>query len=370
MDTNILDKYAKTLMDYALFIEEGDYLVIQGYPEAMPLMERCYRIALQKGANPQVLLRHQLDEILLKEGSDKQLAFESPVAEAVMKNVTKLLNIGGTSNTKYLSGVDPKRIAYYRKSGERISQIHRERVERKESDWCLCMYPTNALAQEAGMSLRDYEAFIEKACLLDREDPIAAWQEVQRSQQKIVDYLTGKKTLEIRSEDTHITMSVEDRIWINSDGHTNFPSGEVFTAPVEDSVEGHIRFSYPGIYAGQEIEDIRLTFEKGKVVEAKASKGEGLLQALIQTDQGASRVGEVAIGTNYGIQQFTRNMLYDEKIGGTVHLALGSAYGKSGGKNKSAIHWDMLCDMKQGGDIYADGILFYQNGKFIDKPVR
>ena len=154
MDSRILDKYARTLVEYSLFVKEGDYFVIQGFIEAMPLMERVYRMALQKGAHPQVLLRHTLDEILLKEGSDAQLAFESPVAEAVMKNVTKLLNIGGGPNTKYLSGVDPRRIAFSRKSGERISQIHRERVDRKESDWCLCMYPTESLAQEAGMSLR------------------------------------------------------------------------------------------------------------------------------------------------------------------------------------------------------------------------
>lgn len=365
MDSHILEKYARTLVDYSLSIKEGDYFVIQGYGEAMPLMERCYRLALKKGAHPQVLIRHQLDEILLKEGSDAQLAFESPVAEAVMKNVTKLLNIGGSSNTKYLSGVDPKRIAFSRKSGERISQLHRDRVDRKESDWCLCMYPTESLAQEAGMSLRDYEDFIAKACLLDQEDPVEAWQEVHRRQQKVVEQLLKVDRFEIRSRDTHLTMSVKDRIWINSDGHTNFPSGEVFTAPIEDTVEGTIRFSFPGLYAGQEIEDIRLTFEKGRVVKATAARGEHLLRALLETDHGAAGVGEIAIGTNYGIQQFTKNMLYDEKMGGTVHLALGSAYGKSGGKNQSAIHWDMLCDMKQGGEIYTDGVLFYQNGSFV-----
>lgn len=365
MNTTVLDKYARTLIEYALFVGEGDYLVIQGYMEAMPLMEKCYEYALKSGANPQVLVRNHLDEILLKEGTQGQLSFESPVAEAVAKHATKLLNIGGSSNTKYLSGVDPKRIAYRRKETNRIQEISRERIEKKELDWCLCMYPTQSLAQEAGMSLRDYEAFVEKACLLDQDDPVKAWEQVHRDQQKVVDYLTGKKQLVIKSHDTHLSMSVEDRIWINSDGHTNFPSGEVFSAPVEDSVEGHIRFSFPGIYAGQEIEDIRLTFEKGKVVEAKASKGEDLLKALIETDEGACRVGEVAIGTNYGITQFTKNMLYDEKMGGTVHIALGNAYGKSGGKNQSAIHWDMLCDMTVNGEIYADGNLFYQNGQFI-----
>lgn len=365
MESNLLDKYAKTLMEYALFVEERDYLVIQGYMEAMPLMEKCYRYALKAGANVQVLVRNQLDEILLKEGTDKQLSFESPVAEAVAKHATKLLNIGGSSNSKYLSGVDPKRIAFHRKQTERIQKISRKRIDRKELDWCLCMYPTQSLAQEAGMSLMDYEAFVEKACLLDKDNPVEAWKKVHDDQQRIVEYLTGKKALEIRSKDTNLRMSVKNRIWINSDGHTNFPSGEVFTAPVEDSMEGHIRFSFPGIYAGQEIEDISLTFEKGKVVEARASRGEELLQALIQTDEGASHVGEVAIGTNYGIQQFTKNMLYDEKMGGTVHIALGNAYGKSGGKNQSAIHWDMLCDMKEEGEIYADGELFYKNGQII-----
>lgn len=365
MESNLLKKYAKTLIEYSLSVKNNDLVVIQGYYEAMPLIEKCYEEVLRAGGHPHVYIRHQLDEVMLKKGNDKQLAYNNPISEAVIMNADKILNIGGSSNTKYLSGVDPKRIAYYRKSGKRLNELYMKRVDDKELDWSLCMYPTNSLAQEAGMSLKDYEDFVAGACLLNEEDPVMAWKKVSKDQEKIVEYLKGKETLRIVSEDTDIKMRVSGRIWINSDGRTNFPSGEVFTGPVEDSVEGEIRFSYPGIYAGQEIEDIRLTFKEGRVAKFSASKGEELLREIIKTDDGASMVGEVAIGTNYGIDRFTKNMLFDEKMGGTVHMALGKSYGKSGGKNVSAIHWDMLCDMKAGGEIYADGELFYKNGKFI-----
>ncbi|MBF7095943.1 aminopeptidase [Alkalibacter mobilis] len=365
MRTEILEKYAKTLIEYSLFVKKGDFVVIQGYVEAMPLIEQCYGEILKAGGHPQVVLRTQLDEMLLKQGSDDQLSFESPVNEAIVKNADKILNIGGVPNTKYLSGVKAEKISMLRKSGKRINKIYNDRVDSKELDWSLCMYPTQGLAQEAGMSLREYEEFVANACLLNKDDPVAEWKKVHDDQEKVVNFLNGKREIRIISLDTDVKMSVKDRIWINSDGHTNFPSGEVFTGPVEDSVEGHVRFSFPGIYAGQEIEDIRLVFEKGRVVKASAAKGEDLLNALIKTDPGASMVGEVAIGTNYGIDRFTKNMLYDEKMGGTIHMALGKSYGKSGGKNESVIHWDMLCNMKDQGEIYVDGELFYKNGKFV-----
>lgn len=186
---------------------------------------------------------------------------------------------------------------------------------------------------------------------------------------KIVDYLNTKKKLQIIAQNTDLKMSLEGRTWINCDGKSNFPDGEVFTAPLEDSVEGEIRFSFPGIYAGKEIEDIRLEFKGGQVVNASAAKGEELLNSLLNTDEGAKRIGEIAIGTNYNIQRFTKNMLFDEKIGGTVHAALGEAIAGTGGKNSSGIHWDLLCDLKAGGKIYADGELFYENGYFIQEII-
>jgi aminopeptidase len=214
------------------------------------------------------------------------------------------------------------------------------------------------------MSLAEYTDFVFGAGLLDHDDPVAEWRRIDAQQEKICDILNTKSDLRIVSTDTDISMSIAGRKWINCSGHENFPDGEVFTGPVEDTVNGHIRFSFPGIYAGKEIEDIRLEFKDGKVVKATAAKGEELLQALLETDEGARFVGELAVGTNFGIQNFTQNMLFDEKIGGTVHLAIGASYPESGGKNKSGIHWDMLCDMREGGEIYADGELIYRNGNF------
>ena len=215
------------------------------------------------------------------------------------------------------------------------------------------------------MSLAEYAEFVFGAGLMNEDDPVAHWREIDAQQDKICQFLNTRSQLRIVSKDTDISMSIAGRKWINCSGHENFPDGEVFTGPVEDSVNGHIRFSFPGIYAGKEIEDIRLEFKDGKVVKATAAKGEELLQALLDTDAGARYVGEVAVGTNFGIQKFTRNMLFDEKIGGTVHLAIGASYPESGGKNESGIHWDMLCDMREGGEIYADGQLIYKSGKFL-----
>lgn len=215
------------------------------------------------------------------------------------------------------------------------------------------------------MSLHDYTEFVFQACLLQEENPLEAWMKIHDEQETIIGHLQGCSTLRFLSQDTDLTMNIEGRHWVNCDGKNNFPDGEIFTGPVEDSVEGHIRFSFPGIYMGRDIEDIRLHFEKGEVVKGEAGKGQDLLQAVLNTDKGARYVGEAAVGTNYGITRFTRNMLFDEKIGGTIHLALGNGYPETGSKNKSSLHWDLLCDMREGGEIYADGNLIYKEGAFI-----
>jgi aminopeptidase len=232
---------------------------------------------------------------------------------------------------------------------------------------CGTQFPTQADAQEASMSLSEYEDFVYGSGLIDRDDPVAEWQRISREQERWVRYLDSKKRIRIVSEGTDITVNVEGHKWVNCDGRVNFPDGEIFTAPVETDIEGVITFSFPGIYSGKEIEGIRLEVSGGKVTGASAKKGEDLLKALLATDEGASRFGEVAIGTNYGIQRFTRNMLFDEKIGGTVHMAVGDAPKEAGGVNSSSVHWDMLCDMRTGGKIYADGELFYENGRFKDE---
>jgi aminopeptidase len=264
-----------------------------------------------------------------------------------------------------MSGVDPKKLAMASGAMREAREIHARRSAAGELKWCGLVYPSNGLAQEAGMSLAEYEDFVYGACFVDRNDPIGEWKKVSARQQRMVDYLDGVKRLEFYGEDTDIKMSLKGRRWMNSDGKHNMPSGEVFSAPVEDSVEGRVRFTYPGIFQGKEIEDVSLTFKKGKVVKAEAAKGRELLDALLAIDAGAKRLGEVAIGTNDGIKRFTKKILFDEKIGGTIHMALGSAYLECGAKNRSAIHWDLIKDMKKGGEIYGDGELIYKDGKFL-----
>ncbi len=238
-----------------------------------------------------------------------------------------------------------------------------ERAAAGELRWCGTLFPTRAHAQEAGMSLADYEDFVYRACLLDRDDPAAAWREVHREQQRIIDYLARRDVIRIVAPDTDLTYRVGGRTWINSSGARNFPSGEVFTAPHEDSASGTVRFSYPALRFGNEVEDVRLTFRDGRVVEATAARGQAFLEAMLELDPGARALGEVAFGLNYGITRFTRNILYDEKIGGTMHVALGQAYPDSGGTNRSALHWDLICDLHEGR-VYADGELCYADGRF------
>ena len=361
-----IEKLAKLLINYSIGLKKGQHLIINSGIQAEPLVEAAYKEAILAGAHVTTMLAlPNGQEIFYKNASDEQLQHVSPVQKYVMENYDAVLNIMASNNTKAMAGVDPKRISMNRRANAGIQQTFMERAGKGELNWSLTAFPTNAAAQDANMSLAEYTEFVFGAGLLDHEDPVAEWRRIDAQQQKICEYLDSKSQLRIVSKDTDISMSIAGRKWINCSGRENFPDGEVFTGPVENSVNGHIRFSFPGIYSGKEIEDIRLEFKDGKVVEASAAKGEDLLQALLDTDEGARYVGEVAVGTNFGIQNFTRNMLFDEKIGGTVHLAIGASYPESGGKNQSGIHWDMLCDMRVGGEIYADGELIYKDGKFL-----
>ena len=215
------------------------------------------------------------------------------------------------------------------------------------------------------MSLTDYEDFVFSACKVDKKDPIAEWKKVSQYNARIIKYLKGKKEIRIVAPDTDLRYNVAGRVWINCDGSNNFPDGEVFTAPIENSANGHIRFTFPAVYGGREVEDVRIEFKDGKAVSAKASRGEEFLNTMLDSDKGARYLGEVAIGTNFGIRQFTKNTLFDEKIGGTIHMALGQSYPETGGKNRSGLHWDMVCDLRTGGALYADKELFFKNGKFL-----
>lgn len=361
-----LQKLANLLINYSLGIKKGEYLQIEGSFTTEPLLKELYREAIKAGAYPEITpYMEDASEILYKEGNDDQIKYISPLARTMVEKFDATIALLGENNTKSKSNIDSKKITERRRAMKDLIEIQNKREEAEEYRWCLTQFPTHSDAQEGSMSLEEYEDFVFGAGLIDKEDPIEEWKKISESQQKVVDYLNTKKELHIVSKDTDLKMSIDGRKWINCDGKVNFPDGEVFTGPVEDSVEGHIRFSFPGIYSGKEIEDIRLTFKKGKVVKAEAEKGEELLHALLDTDEGSRRLGEIAIGTNYGIQKFTKNMLFDEKIGGTVHAAIGMSIPGTNANNPSSIHWDMLCDMRECGKIYGDGELFYENGQFL-----
>lgn len=359
-------KLAEVILKYSFNLKPGDKLLISGGEETIPFIKEVYREAVKMGVYPQVDLGiEELTEILLKYGNDEQIAYVPESAKKAFESVDAILTVWGEKNTRMLTNVDASKMKLRSRGRRELIDIFETRMANNELKWCGTLFPTQANAQEASMSLEEYEDFVYGAGYIDTENPIEKWQEVKKEQDRICKILDTKKELRIVSKDTDIKMSIEGRKWVNCCGDQNFPDGEVFTSPVEDSVEGYIRFSFPGIYAGREIEDIRLRFEKGKVVEATAAKGEELLLQLLDTDEGAKFLGEVAVGTNYGIKKFTKNMLFDEKIGGTVHLAIGRGFPEAGSKNSSAIHWDMLCDMREGGEIYADGELIYKDGKFL-----
>ena len=363
---NRIKKYAEVLLKYSLDIKKGEKLLIDGDVVTLPLIKESYRLAVELGALPQVIINsEELKEILLKGGSEEQIKYVPASIKKAFETIDASLSFFGGSNTRMLSNVNPEKLKLSAQGFSEIARIFFERSAKKELKWCCTMFPNQANAQEANMSISEYEDFVYGAGYIDRKDPIAEWKELEKKQEGICNILNGKKRLRIVSKDTDLKMSIEGRKWVNCCGKANFPDGEVFTGPIEDSVEGHVRFSFPGIYGGREIEDIQLTFEKGKVIKAVAAKGQELLEKLLETDEGARYVGEIAVGTNYSIEKFTKHMLFDEKIGGTVHLAIGRSMPESLGKNQSAIHWDMLCDMKKSGEIYTDGELIYKDGKFL-----
>jgi len=322
-----------------------------------------YKEAVQAGTHISVVNRLDgTDELFLKYASDDQLDHVPPLHRMVVDEFDAYLQVGAPANTRALSGVDPARLSRAQKAQAEIMLRMMERVAKKEFRWCYTVYPTHASAQEADMSLSEYEDFVYGAGLLDLDDPVAAWRAEGERQRKLIAWLAGRDQVAIKGGSVDLTLSIKGRSFVEASGHENFPDGEIFTSPVESSAEGWIRFSYPAIHVGREVSDVELWFEKGKVVKEKAAKGQDLLTALLDTDAGSRYLGELGIGTNYGIQRFTKNMLFDEKMGGTIHLAVGAGFPETGGENESGLHWDMLCDMADG-EITVDGDLFYQDGR-------
>ncbi|KYK28849.1 MAG: aminopeptidase [Theionarchaea archaeon] len=360
------EKLADLAVNYSVEVKENQEVFIIGSHITSPLIEQLYKYVLLAGGHPSVVYQDQrLDDIQFLYGTDQQLMYVPPILRYAIQKADILIRIKAEKNPKHLANMDPGKVAKNVASRRELSDIMTDRIKRGELFWTLFPFPTDSMAQEASMSLLEYEDFVYKSCFVYTENPKEKWKNVSKIQEKIVNYLQKKSEIHIVGEDTDITFQVQGRTWVNADGKKNMPDGEVFTGPLEGSPEGVIRFTFPAIYKGNEVEDIKLTFKKGIVTEAKAQKGEEFLNHMIAIDEGSSKVGEIAIGTNYEVTRFTKDMLFDEKMGGTIHMALGRGIPETGNENRSAIHWDMLKDMKKGGKIYADGELFYENGTFL-----
>ncbi len=361
-----IEKMAKVLVQYSLGVKKGDWVRLDGSYLAEDLLRTLCAEALIAGGHPQVNVSIPgLQQIFLKHASDEQLCHISPSESLEMRKIDKLLVVMGGWNTKALSGADPQKLAMSQKARKSIMQTVMRRNAAGTLNWCGTLFPTHAGAQDAEMSLEDFEEFVFAAGMLDKRDPVAEWRKISERQAKLVRALDRMQTIRIVGVDTDLSFNVAGRKWINCDGKNNFPDGEIFTGPIENSAEGHIRYTFPAVYRAREVHDVRLTFKKGKVVKATAEKGQEILDAMLNIDPGARRVGELAFGTNPAVKRFIKNTLFDEKIGGTMHIALGASIPQSKGKNKSAVHWDMVCDTRKGFTVYGDGKPIHKNGKFL-----
>jgi aminopeptidase len=362
-----VERLADVLVRYSVDVQPGQLVVIEGASIAADLVRSLYRSVLAVGGHPETRVGIDgIRETLLARGSDEQLDWLSPRSLDDVERADARIQILAESNTRSLSGVDPARQARVNRSREPIRRTVFDRTDAGEYRWVITGFPTNAAAQEAGMSLADYADFVYGAAQLDDDDPIAAWQALGVRIRRLAEWLQTVRELRISSNGTDLRLGVDGRTWISCDGTFNFPDGECFTAPLEDSAEGEISFTYPAIFQGRAIEDVRLRFRGGEVVEATASRGQDFLDEMLSLDDGARRIGEFAFGLNDAVQVFTGETLFDEKIGGTIHLALGESYPESGGVNRSALHWDIVNDLRQGSEVYADGKLVYRDGRFLD----
>ncbi len=371
-----LDKLADVLVRYSTGVKAGDLVGIAGDPVAMPLIEATYEAVLRAGGHPFYKPRcDSLEEIKFATASDEQLAHFPPLEMDYINSVDVTIGFWGETNTRSKSGVDPKRLAIAQQASKEYMARFLKRVAEKDLRWVGTLYPTLASAQDAEMSLRDYEDFVFRAGYLHLDDPAAMWRQIEQRQQRVCEWLQTRSDLHFLvpahnghdGTDLRVNVDPSKSVWINCAGDQNFPDGEVFTAP--QGVEGHVNYTFPAVYRGREVEGVRLAFKDGRVVDASANKNEDFLIQMLDQDEGARTMGEIAIGTNYAIKDFTRNTLFDEKIGGTFHAAVGAAYPESGGSNQSALHWDMVCEMRQrngapGGTIAADGEVFHLNGAF------
>jgi len=360
-----IENLAKVLVNYSVKVKPGDWVLVLASEIGLPLVNEVLRYVLRAGGNPTLFLDNEdLQATVLAESSDEQLEWISPIERTFYHDVDVLINLRAARNTRTLTGINPQKQRRRQIARQELMHTYMKRSAEGSLRWTLTNFPCHAYAQDADMSLEDYEAFVFAATFADQPDPVEAWQNVYNEQKRLVEWLKGKKQVVLHSPNCDLALSVAGRKFINCAGEKNMPDGEIFTGPVEDTANGWVRFTYPAISDGREVEGVELEFKDGKVVKAKAQKNEEYLLAMLDSDPRARYLGEFAIGTNYGIKRFTKNILYDEKIGGSFHMAVGAGYPETGSQNQSSIHWDFICDMRNDSEILVDGELFYKNGQF------
>jgi aminopeptidase len=367
MFSDFNEKLAKLVVNYAVNVQKEDKVIISGSTDAADLVQAIYTEVVKAGGYMLELIIDipENNEIFFKYASDEQLKFINPISTQTSQIVDKYISIFSSTNRKGLANIDQEKMMMVQKAHRHLQQAIMERSAKGELMWNLCPYPSPSFAQEANMGTLEYKEFVYKALALNQPDPVSYWKNVEKKHESIIAVLEKGKIYRVVGEDTDISMNIEGRKWMNSCGHRNLPDGEVHSSPHENSVNGTIRFTYPGIRDGKEIENIWLKFKDGKVIDHDASKGKEYLDKVLELEN-ADRIGEIAVGTNYGIDKFTKNMLFDEKMGGTIHFALGSGYPQTGSKNVSSIHWDILKDMKSDDSvIFLDGKEIYRAGKWL-----
>ena len=361
-----VDGLAQILVRYSTRVEKGDVCSIAASTAAEPLVQAIYEEVLRAGGLPIMQLQPSGAQAAFFElASDEQLDWVAPTTEWAVQNADVHISVMASLNTRELSQIDPKRQARAQKARKTIMETSMRRAAEDSYRWSLTLFPTHAYASEAGMSLPAYEDFYYAACLAADGDPVHAWERQSEQTRRLTEWIQGREEVRIQAEGTDITLGIAGRKWVPCVGEHNMPDGEFFTGPVEDSVNGEICFSFPASYGGRTVSGVCLRFEDGKVVDARADQGEDFLHEMLDADDGARRLGELGIGTNFGIATGTKEILLDEKIGGTVHMAVGMSYPETGGQNNSAVHWDMVCDLRRGGSITVDGEELQRDGRFL-----
>jgi len=373
MDSRTIN-LARILIDYSADIQPGDRILLEAQPVAEPLIRALFERTLERGGHPLVMIslsgqvtQSGFDDVLLNKACAEQLDYVSPFYQMAYDHFESRIRVHSSTNTKALSNVNPATMARRSKATQSILDAQFKRGDEGKFKWVTTQYPTLAYAQDAEMSFEEYESFLYSSCHAEdpESDPVASWNKVREEQQRLVDAFAGHDQVCVRSPHCDFNLSIKDRVFLNACGHHNMPDGEIFTGPVEESAQGWINFNFPVVFQGSEADGVKLRFEEGKVVEAIAEKNQTLLDRMLNVDTGAAYLGEFAFGTNYGIQSHTKNILFDEKIGGTFHIAFGAGYPQTGSKNKSAIHWDMICDLRQDSEVLLDGELIYKDGSFL-----